>query len=272
MNDKLSEEASGLPLEMWNFCCSLSNVLKLSCTAWDIFWVVPGVSGGTVVVEGISGKKRTKHKLGYSPKSRHTHIQPRTLLGPEYGYSASKIYSPKQAKNKKKQKKQHHHFWKVFLSLKIPETWSKWWKFLRSILTGWSKLKTVIRLCITTFTTTHINNLFPSNIYISIQTTTRGGLRLTFSYNRLMEEFSISLPQFLKKSNLLHYRINTKHQVLGLVNHRIVLVQYFYVFHNNTLQDSYKIKLQPNYWQTLDLSSPFFLWFTTCILIYIYEQ
>lgn len=173
---------------------------------------------------------------------------------------------------KKNKKKKHHHFWKVFLSLKIPETWSKWWKFLRSILTGWSKLKTVIRLCITTFTTKHINNLFPSNIYISIQTTTRGGLRLTFSYNRLMEEFSISLPQFLKKSNLLHYRINTKHQVLGLVNHRIVPVQYFYVFHNNTLQDSYKIKLQPNYWQTLDLSSPFFLWFTTCILIYIYEQ
>lgn len=33
-----------------------------------------------------------------------THIQPRTLLGPEYGYSAT-IYSPKQAKNKKKQKK-----------------------------------------------------------------------------------------------------------------------------------------------------------------------
>lgn len=34
-----------------------------------------------------------------------THIQPRTLLGPEYGYSASTIYSPKQAKNKQKNQK-----------------------------------------------------------------------------------------------------------------------------------------------------------------------
>lgn len=70
MNDKLFEEVLGLLLEMWNFCCFFLNVLKFLCIVWDIFWVVSGVSGGIVVVEGIFGKKRIKYKFGYFFKSR----------------------------------------------------------------------------------------------------------------------------------------------------------------------------------------------------------
>lgn len=179
MNDKLSEEASDLPLEMWNFCCSLSNVLKLSWTAWDIFWVVPGVSGGTVVVEGISGKKKdTKCKVGQSSSNKHTKLTPDTLRSSTYTHASLKfsfsyiikegtkkrvfLFLYKQRINKKSKRQRIYPLppppqkKTPFQKVKVPVTGSRWWKFLRSILTGWGKLKTTIHLCITPSTFLHV--------------------------------------------------------------------------------------------------------------------
>ena len=43
-----------LPFGIFLSCCSFSKLLKLSSRAWDIFWVVPGVRGGTWSVVGTS--------------------------------------------------------------------------------------------------------------------------------------------------------------------------------------------------------------------------
>lgn len=54
-------------MEMFSRCCSLSKDRKLSCRTCDIFWVVPGVSGGTpcdvcMSATGKNGRGQTNHE------------------------------------------------------------------------------------------------------------------------------------------------------------------------------------------------------------------